>query len=69
MPHFHCRKAVLLQVAVFVDAGYLYAQGSALLAGERRTRLRNRLGRDLTDDERMQYRTIFATLLRAAYND
>lgn len=28
----------MLQVAVFVDAGYLYAQGSTLLAGQRRPR-------------------------------
>jgi len=30
--------AGLLQIAIFVDAGYLYAQGSALLAGQKQRR-------------------------------
>jgi len=33
----------MLQTAVFVDAGYLYAQGSALLAGSKQPRSRVRL--------------------------
>lgn len=33
----------MLQTAVFVDAGYLHAQGSALLAGSAQPRQRNRL--------------------------
>lgn len=33
----------MLQTAVFVDAGYLYAQGSALLAGSKQPRIRVRL--------------------------
>ena len=33
----------MLQIAVFVDAGYLHAQGSALLAGSAQRRERNRL--------------------------
>lgn len=33
----------MLQIAVFVDAGYLYAQGSALLAGEKQVRASVRL--------------------------
>lgn len=33
----------MLQTAVFVDAGYLHAQGSALLAGSTQPRQRNRL--------------------------
>lgn len=33
----------MLQIAVFVDAGYLHAQGSALLAGSAQQRERNRL--------------------------
>ena len=33
----------MLQTAVFVDAGYLHAQGSALLAGSAQRRERNRL--------------------------
>jgi hypothetical protein len=33
----------LLQIAVFVDAGYLYAQGSALLAGQKQPRTSIRL--------------------------
>ncbi len=33
----------MLQTAVFVDAGYLHAQGSALLAGSTQRRERNRL--------------------------
>lgn len=33
----------MLQIAVFVDAGYLYAQGSALLAGSKQPRIRTRL--------------------------
>lgn len=33
----------MLQTAVFVDAGYLYAQGSALLAGSKQPRIRCRL--------------------------
>lgn len=33
----------MLQIAVFVDAGYLYAQGSALLAGSKQPRTRVRL--------------------------
>lgn len=33
----------MLQIAVFVDAGYLYAQGSVLLAGKKQPRTRVRL--------------------------
>lgn len=33
----------MLQIAIFVDAGYLYAQGSALLAGSKQPRSRVRL--------------------------
>lgn len=39
---FHFR-GTMRQVAVFVDAGYLYAQGSALLAGSRQKRPQVRL--------------------------
>ena len=35
MPHYLPGNPVLLQIAVFVDAGYVYAQGSALLKGQR----------------------------------
>ena len=28
----------MLQIAVFVDAGYLYAQGSVLIAGQKQSR-------------------------------
>lgn len=40
---FSSRNGILLQIAVFVDAGYLYAQGSALLAGEKQPRASIRL--------------------------
>jgi len=40
---FHFKGYVVLQTAVFVDAGYLYAAGSTLLAGEKQPRLRVRL--------------------------
>ena len=37
MPRYFCDVA-MLQIAVFVDAGYVYAQGSALLAGSQQQR-------------------------------
>ena len=40
---FSFANGILLQIAVFVDAGYLYAQGSALLAGEKQPRASLRL--------------------------
>ena len=36
----------MLQIAVFVDAGYLYAQGSALLTGQKQARTSIRLSLD-----------------------
>lgn len=38
MPFIHC-EGQLLQAAVFVDAGYLYAQGSVALVGQKQPRL------------------------------
>lgn len=47
----------MLQIAVFIDAGYLYAQGSVLIAGSRQDRRRVRLNvptvlSDLTGEAR-----------------
>lgn len=46
----------MLQIAVFVDAGYLYAQGSALLRGQRQKR----------SDIRLKVEEVTAALKRAA---
>lgn len=62
----------MFQIAVFVDAGYLYAQGSALLAGSKQPRQRVRLNVPaMLADLRTEARTVEPTarLLRIYWYD
>jgi len=62
----------MLQTAVFVDAGYLHAQGSTLLAGSRQRRERNRLNVPLLLADLVQEAVIVepnARLLRIYWYD
>lgn len=51
MPHYFIGRIVVPQIAVFVDAGYLYAQGSALLKGRKLGRESIRLSEKEALDE------------------